>query len=254
MFSYGTINLPVAQADLTEWINYNTRPEDLYEFPETTWPGPSRQGWPWSFMPLPPVRLNTLRWPVGAARWAVGHFLISEGLLTNLRSQAYPTSIQSNYVSLPLTINDATRSVTTNMWMLPAVPISTAVAGAGLFILTLVDERWFWWQRANNIVVTEGITTWQSLYSRIASELQTTIIADPINTNYLKPSQSLSSLYLPLPLLLDAVARSIGQRIVRSLGGVTYAQNPSTALASANAQLGLDYKKYAGGKFALTPG
>ncbi len=249
MISYGGIPLSEPGGDLLLWAEANVQPHNLYEFTETSWPGPGREGWPWQHMRMPLVRFNTLSWPVGAARWAVGHFFASESQIAAIRTVLY-----QNYRALPLVFSDGANSITTSLWMLPAHPLSTAVSGGGWFLLTLVDDRFFWWQRACDVMITEGTTTWANLYAQIGACLGSSVVADPIAVEYLKPPASLTSVYSYMPLLLDAVATSVGQRVVRTLSGQLLAQNPTTALTQVQAQLALSYPKHAGGPYSLTPG
>jgi hypothetical protein len=139
-----------------------------------------------------------------------------------------------------------------------------------LFLLPLCDERQRWWdcaptpisftpyapypapypQAGTSIDVVEGVTTWTDLYTAIAAALGITLTVDPVNDAYLFPGNGLTSHYQYLPLLLDLVASSCGQRIVRNLDGTFNAYNASTAqsLMIANAN---QFRKYSGGALDL---
>lgn len=112
------------------------------------------------------------------------------------------------------------------MYMLPPTPLS-GLRGLtnmvqSLYLITLVDERYFWfWQNFGNQTISSS-TTWMSLLTKIQSILNTgdptptppwTI--DPINAAYLAPSvQAYSLPYEPIPQIIDSICDNIGQRFV----------------------------------------
>jgi hypothetical protein len=117
-------------------------------------------------------------------------------------------------------------------------------------MITLVDSRFFLWERGANIAVNESVTTWQQLYASIANGLGITLSVDPIASAYLWPSSGFTKSDEYLPMILDWVAASVGQRIVRTLDGNFHARNYTTAQALVNSQMSL-YRMYAGGALDL---
>lgn len=172
-------------------------------------------------------KLNTLFWPTGAASIAVGYFLTNEASLARIRQQVY-SGPERTATAQPLVLSDGRRSITASLWMLPPRPLSSMPDNNG-WLLTLVDARFFWWQVAANIPVNAGTTTWEQLYASIATALGITLTVDPIDAAFLKPTADLNSPYYPLPILLDAVARSCGQRIAVNWDGTVRAWNAPTA-------------------------
>lgn len=202
------------------------------------------------------IQINRLWWPRGASRWAYGHFLATDKELYLIRQQAYYAGPGLN--PLPLIINDGTlvNQVPTYLYMLPARPIAqnpATILERQLYLITLVDERYFWQERAGTV---EPQDTWAALYSAIAGALGITIAGDPVHPAYLVPSKALTANYTNLPSLLDAVAESCGQRIIRTLTGSVQALNFSSAyaLAEANRAMAEQKAKDAGGVFAFYPG
>jgi hypothetical protein len=223
------------------------------EFDAPTWTGGSADWQDADYTDQHPVDIGKLYWPRGASRWAVGHFVIDEGTLKKVRPHAYASS---GPVALPLIIDDGTDSITTDLYMLPPRPLFK-LDGTGdqnLYLLSLVDERYWWWNKTAEITITGGTTTWANLYSSIGSALGVTIDADPVSSDYLKPPTELKSRYDFMPLLLDAVAYSVGQRIVRKLDGTVEAWGPSTA-AGVRDDLWTDWHEYSmmGGDFRFSP-
>ncbi len=249
MLSYANIPLGHPTPELAAWIEQNVHPRDIYEFPTETWPGPTRAAWPWQNYAPSKVKLNSFCWPVGASRWACGNFLASEGQLNSIRLLPFN--------SYPFTISDGDvafggHALTTNLWMLPAVPLSQAATGGGMYLLPLVDDRWFWWHRTADFdVPDDGSVTWGSLIGAIGAAIGTTIAGDLISSAYLTPSDTISGRYEFLPPLLDAVARSVGMRVTRGFDGSVSMQGPATAEAVAIAQLSLAFTPYAGGEYSI---
>ncbi len=259
MFSFAGQPLadPVGSAP-GAWIENNIRPQELFPLAYRYWPGDLTNGpvLEVTAEPARPAIINTLFWPFGASRFAQAHFVVSEGQLDVIRKA---TSVSGTSIPGTLLFSDGGVSSelgiqSAQMWMLPARPLSTAVAGAGMFLLTLVDDRYWWWGTPLQLHVSEGATTWTQLYANIAAALGISIAVGSIPAEYGKPVADYSASYRPLPNVLDAVAFSVGQRIVRSLNGVVTAQNVTTAIASVVFQLVRAQPKYAGGQFALLPG
>ena len=269
-FTYGGVSLSVPPPEWHAWVEKTFTLQDLVPFRA----GPHRSAlsisWPtpWDYYGRTPlVRSNTLWWPVGASRWAMGFFYASESALADIRDEAYADDV---YTPLDLVMDDGTNSITTEMYLLPPAPIAPqkVVAAAdrstwvlprtiaadgtkSLYILPLVDERYFWWLKASAISVNEGTTTWAQLYSSIATALGITLTAEAVNSAYLTPPASLASNYEAIPLLLDAVATTVGQRVVRKLDGTVITIGPSASRTALVAQLTLNYPRVAGGLLAV---
>lgn len=254
MISYGGIPLVQPTPELAEWLRLHIRPDDAFGFYRPRWLGDPdlRASGSLNWFLSRQIKINSFFNPWGAARWGIAYGLADDRILDSIRTQAVGTG--TSYTALPLVISDGdTSSITTNLSMLPAVPLSAFLSTTprlGLHLLVLVDARFFWWERADAIAIDPGTTTWAQLYSAIASGLGITLTADPVSADYLKPAEGLSKEYDYLPLLLDWVASCVGQRIVRTLDGSFYARSATSAkalmLASANS-----YRKYAGGSYDL---
>lgn len=251
--TYGGLPIMVPGADAQLWLENKLRPAEMAEFDLPTFPQYGQEHLPFRRPRDWPFRLNVLRWPVGAAEFATFHFLCDGTDVGKLRQQAY----QSKYQPLWLTLESEhefsgrAEQVSTLLWMLPPRHVSDIPGFNDLYLITLVDDRYFWWQAAAAINVLEGTTQWTDLYGEIGSALGITIDVDDIPDAYLLPSIDLGSEYTNLPTLLDAVAFSCGQRIVRGLDGSVSAQNPTTAIAQARKQV--DWQVEAGGVFYFKP-
>lgn len=228
MITYGTYPLPVLDdPGLIARIEQFIRADAFREFDSPAWTGYDASTTP-SNSSMAAVRLGCLYWPREAARWAFGHFVVDQGTLANLRAAAYSSS---GPVALPLVVSDGTESgtVRADLFMLPPRPLFQFGEG-NLYLLTLVDDRYWWWHKSGDIAVTGGTTAWADLYTSIGTALGVTIDADTVDADYLDPAEELANAYEYLPPLLDAVAYSTGQRIIRRLDGSVEAWNPSTTV------------------------
>lgn len=195
-----------------------------------------------------PIKLNAFFNPWGASRWGYALVLADGTMLDAIQKQN-----KSGNSLLFKIDDDLGKTISTQMYQLPAVPLAkiwTQSPVLPLWLVPLVDERYRLWERAAAISVTEGGGTWTDLYNSIATALGITLAVDPIPAAYLTPSAAFGRPYQSLPMLLDWVASSVGQRVVRKLSGAYYAMNPSTARALSISQANL-YQKYAGGSLDL---
>ncbi len=194
------------------------------------------------------MRPGRLYWPRSASRWAAGYFLATQSQLDKIRPLVYGTTSAGatpSYNVQSLVIDDGTgRVVTTSLWMLPPRQITPSIDRTippsfdnanPLFLLELVDSRFFWWFAGGVVTVNEGITTWAQLFSQIVALLPSVYfppalwVPEAVNANYLFPSNIFNGWFESLPPLLDAVALSAGQRIVRQLDGTVESLTPTTS-------------------------
>ena len=197
------------------------------------------------------VELNVLKYPWGASRFAVGHFLASYRQLALIRPQVY--SGANGYQACPLVMSDGTNTLTTPLWMLPPRPLTGIPGVSGqAWLLTLVDSRWFWPYVANAYTVVGGSTTWAYLLGVIEGVLGETITWDTIPSAYVYPDPILSSYYDSWPQTFDAVCASIGMRLVRNLDGTFRVSSTATAKATVASNLANRYPVRSGGALALT--
>lgn len=256
--TYGGVPLLVPTPELAAWIESNISTADVNEFARPFWPGGVHHDWP---VPTHkdanrPIKLNRLYWPRGAARWAVGHFLATDGQLTLIRRQATAGGVHAPLTLVMAEGSSTIRKISTSLYMLPARPLQQLVGvdkkkAEGLWLITLVDERYYFWERSGTVAINDGVTTWAQLYAAIGTCLGVTITADTVASEYLLPSKEFANHPQCLPLMLDAVAASVGHKIIRKLDGTVHAQGPTTAKASFVQQRPTLSPRQAGGEFAF---
>jgi hypothetical protein len=260
-----TVNSDDRDGTWAAWVEANISTLDLFEWWKKVLPGSVRLdflGRPGVIDNLPRIKIGVLHWPRSASRWAVAHFIVSTTRLNQINAAVGTGTPAAQTLSITWTdgkTGNQTASISPKLYMLPARPLSAIDPSTpGLtraWLLTLVDERFWWWQKSTGaLTVTENTTTWAQLYTSLGSALGVTITADAVNANYMKPSGILAAPYEPVPAILDAVAFSCGQRIVRKLDGTVLARNAVNAASDQGADLALSTSrsKSAGGRILLS--
>lgn len=232
------VNFPTLE--VADWINANITTDEIYLFDKRAYPGPNLQyiSWPTSFRQLPPVRVGEFRWPTGASRWGSLHLLASTNLTNQIQAAAF--GLQGDqynkvdvYVDSPNVPGQIVKEyIFTDLYMLPPytlarVPPIGEQTFNSLYLLSFVDDRFFWWgvPTPDFGIPTpstgqSGGGTWEGLFNKCQTALRTsfpglTIEFDPISPNYLGPSSALNLEGEVIPPVLDAIATNVGQRIVR---------------------------------------
>lgn len=260
--TYAGIPLPLATAEAAAWVEQRISLRDVCDPYAADWPGRYRGSWHPDplFLPDRPLAPGTLFWPPGAAHFASAHFLVDGGTALEVRKFI----IKHGYGAWPLAFDDDVNgAVTAGMYLLPPRPLAqlawkyargdVPASLEDLHLLTLVDERFFWWQKADEITVTELSTTWHGLITSILAALGVgRYNAFAVSGAYGKPSPFFTSRYELLPLLLDAVLVSVGLRLVRGLSGTVTLQTPDQAWDSQEAQKD-GWPKQGGGVYDFSP-
>lgn len=198
--------------------------------------------------PEPPRRkLSTLYWPTGACRWARCYLLAAGNDVVQVLGKLSGNSPQS----LVLSDQDNGSSITASMYLLPPRKLTAALGGDdSLYLLPLVDGRYYWQFRNSGDLHVTTSSAWADVFAQLSSQLGATIAYDAINGAYGIPDPD--ELHRPienLAMLLDAVARSVGQVIVVELDGTVRSLGWSTSAARAAANLAAG-SAIAGGEFS----
>lgn len=254
MLSYGGQNLVQPSGDLLDWIEKHIDHRYIWESGSATsrFSSPGLEGIPFQ-APTPPDKrlpINVLCWPRGACRFAYGHFIVHETQLAAIRPQLFLPG--GGHQALPFVISDGVDSITTDLFMLPPRQLVRGESTSGapdLWLMTLVDQRYYWWYKGASSLST---STWSALYSSIASALGLSITADAVHASYSTPPDSFAMGYRPLPIVLDACAASCGQMIVRTLAGDVLAVNSDSSSTVYDTNVATNTRNVAGGYLGAT--
>lgn len=209
-----------------------------------------------------------LWWPTGAGRFGVYYGLADHrtveawrdatagtggGDATNIGKQFYMDDQADS--GRPLDYMECT------MYMLPPRPLTFSFGPEPTYLVTLVDDRYFWWDVASGDLSKEPITTWELLFEYFRDKLgydETNWFFEKPAAEYYKPGDLLArAANVPLPILIDAAAWSIGCRVVvdfdvPGLPGAVTIQSVDKAKANRNASLGLQ-RVLSGGMYKMQP-
>jgi hypothetical protein len=248
--TYGGVPLKGNDREVDALIAQYLPTRDVYEWEGETHPLPNRQFLTQSgYVPnlSRPIKTGHLWWPRGASRWAVAHFLCSDNDLALIRPLAQPST---GYTSLPLVLSGKNgNSISPQMWMLPARPLSNIAGTNGLKLLTLVDTRFWWWMGNTGNMAAQS--TWTGMFAAVGVMLGISIAVDPIPAAYLTPATFLASSYEYVPNLLDACAMNVGMRFTRSYAGVCAVRGWASAESLQDMQMADGTNLVMGGRYKL---
>lgn len=231
MISFAGVDLIVPTPAIVEEVTSSLDPGEIRDFLYPAGLPNLMKDAPWrgEFEP-PKPRLNILHWPAGAMRFAVGHFLIDEPDLAIVRAVTMNAGTPRPAL---LEIADGRHRISAPMNLLAVRHLAKVDAlTPGLHLLTLVDDRYRWWYLSVAWAFSPYVTTYDQLYAQASTAIGFPIVADTVDPKYLGPPVDLMVDYSPFPMMLDAIALSAGQRIVRTLSGTIYALNAAGSLAT----------------------
>lgn len=207
-----------------------------------------------------PAGLNVLHYPSGATRWA--HF---RGLMTTEDKDAVLKAAVPADENNPLDFvmddgtelkadpndTDVKSPIETQLFMLPPRPVLGVDGAADLWLITLVDERYYWrWRFTDTSQMGwpmfgsggsgsggGGDLSWEPLFLQLEDDLDITLTYDdpPIDPAYLSPSPD-SPLYgvrVNCAYALEAAAGSVGRVVCRNFDGTYKLVRHADATANA---------------------
>ena len=249
--------------EIRELVAKYVDPNDCVQFNSRSWPGFGMVGltYPTGFSVPKRVVLNRLVWPQQAAKFAYMFLLCDANQLNGLHDTIFGADGQS-YNNAPLVLDSATEQqitqgqsyeqITTNMYLLPPKPLSFVLSGQpqpvpgdgptppsnnyptnNLYLLTLVDERYFW-HSVPFLPMTFADTTQftdilNNINGSLAAAFSTEITMDAVNSAYLNASNAFKLPYEPIPYIIDALAFNLNMKFVRTFSGNASIQLKATA-------------------------
>ncbi len=193
--------------------------------------------------PTPQIRIGDFYYPNSASRWSVFRALATSSMAKAMLSA---TSQGTSPATFSMMVNPiapghsdsdtASYTLSTKLFMLPPRPLAEHGGGLdGLYLITLVDER-YWWQYSSASLEVFTTTTWNDLIGQVMELLNVEITPFQISSVYQQPepdSQFWCNLQSP-SLLLDAIALNLGRTVVRNLNGTYSLLTPSESVTIVN--------------------
>jgi hypothetical protein len=246
--SYAGVDLLHATKELRDMVAQQLQPETLFQTLSER--GRGTAAWTYVNYDLGSrgIKLDSVYWPMGAQRWAVGYFICSGADLEQIMLRAVVAGVvQKCQLLIGDGVND---DLSMYMSMLPPIPLLQAgSAEENVYLLTLVDDRYYWWF-ANNIdlVITSACDkTWAQVLDTVGSALGT-MSRDTPATAYVKPCHALTSHWQFLPVLLDTAAYNVGMRVHVDTDQThtIYVKNANSALTVNDTLFNQTYAKVLG--------
>lgn len=210
-------------------------------FPQSEYPGRNlgNLAITWGAGEEPYNRLEPGEWfyPLGATRWSVFVGLATSRQARDMLAAGGATTAQTFVIKSAPDGGDTagrTYQISTPMRLLPPRQIGETRGTDGLYLITLVDDRFFWRHKPFTLHVTEA-TTWASVLTSLATALGITLTYSTLESHWGNPEPD-SQLWTnseSAAVLLDVVAHNVGRAVVRNFDGTYALQTPSEALAVA---------------------
>lgn len=187
------------------------------------------------------VRLNVWHVPTGAMRWSFGIFLVTKPMLESIFSKL-GVKPGANVIKPSSTLvmgdgrEDRPDVQFLDIFPLPPRPVAfRGLDDAGLWMLPLVDARYYWQFAHVDLISEQEITTNDELLTYLASRLPFSNVfsaTSPFNSNYLPPSvTSSNNNFLNTASLLDTLAYNTNTMLVPAFQ--PYPSNASRSTAGA---------------------
>lgn len=225
-------------ASETVWDDWGGPWGDLHGLPRHRWPGRASG-------------VGALNWPCwGLSRWATGHFLAHAEAATAIRAAYVASASGGGDGSMELLLaapdlspgrEEGNAGVALTVVPLPPrriagpdLPVGSEATTRGAYLVSVVDRRYFLRSRSvrPDLDLDLGCgATWHDLYNALIADAGIAMTFDKVDEAYLVPPASLAALAgTNVALALDAVASSVGQRIVANHDGTFHARDAGKAL------------------------
>ncbi len=213
--------------------------------PATTYPGKNLGALAWkdNFDCPAKTRIGEWYYPTGASRFSVFRGLATSTMVKQIQEESSggPTPLTFTMKAVPQgpgEFLEASYTLSSLMYVLPPRPLAEHGGRYdGLFLITLVDERYYGIGTPCSLTVSEG-TTWDTLLTALGASLGLSLSYSALDAVYgvPEPDSQLWANKEDAAVLLDAVACNLGRVVVRDLDGTyhLYTHAESYALAVAN--------------------
>lgn len=252
----------------------SVRVDDLFQRPLAASPTTMEEAWYVNHRDFTRslIEVGSLVWPTGASRWAIGLFLATSEQLEGIASASRLNGEGSHGIRKVTSDLETLRGrlemctgtgadapvLSVDMWMLPPIPVHQVPTQEtentfnyplkhlnGLWVIPLVDDRYFWWQKTIYTAKVPLCSTWAETLTGIleagkipAGTIEETPMAygpcPEIFRNVTNETRT--------PLLLDVMTAAINRKITLGYDGKVRA--PSAKFSeSENAR---QFEKYKG--------
>lgn len=201
--------------------------------------------------------INLLYWPTGASRWGQFAGLADDDSVADITAAAKTKRLAGETPTLILEATTKhgetlrTTKLEIGMHMVSPRPL-TVDDGTRLWMIPLVDQRYWWrFMSTGELSVVSG-GSWSTLIDDLETALGVTIDYAAPSSDYLTPDPiACTKEHADIPHLLDAVAHSVGMRVICQLNGDVELQGWSAGESRLDDNLGLsDLHSLAGDEYS----
>lgn len=193
--------------------------------------------------PTPMIRINDFYYPNNASRWAVFRGLATSSMVKSINT-AVASSNGQTYGTFKINSvvkgRDSSKyGISTSLYMLPPRIIGETESAEGLYLITLVDERYFF-QGTPATLPLSPYSTWADIINYLAVTLGISLSFSNVLDSYQRPEPD-SALWTTgenAASLLDAAAYNIGTVVVRNYDGTYQLYTPSDSVSIARSNRG----------------
>lgn len=183
--------------------------------------------------PGPKLRVGEYYYPNGARKWSYFRGLATSSQVKAMvaATQGSPATFLMN--SQPQGGGTRTYGISTSLYLLPPRPLGEQAGQFdGLYLVTLVDERWHWQFKPVDLS-PDSSSTWASLIATVATALGASVTYSSISSAYgtPEPDSQLWARQAPAALLLDTLAANVGMTVVRNYDGTYKLYTTAESLA-----------------------
>lgn len=171
-----------------------------------------------------PTRLYQWYYPTTASKWSIMYGLASSSLVKQYRDATQGGRTPATFIMKAepsVKAPGKSYELSTSMYMLPPRPLAEHGGDYdGLYLVTLVDERYYFPGTPIELYV-DSATTWLGLLEQLETALGVTINMPDVSSEYSAPEldSQLWSNGESAGILLDSIAYNIGRVVVRRLSG-----------------------------------
>src|SRR5579884_2692511 len=160
--SYAGVVLPIDTPDVRSWMGRTVPLEELRALGvDRTWPGTNLTGltWPYATPAAWPPRIGSWWYPTGAGRFGTFWGVIGQDQYDQIVPAAFTAGGPTPQT---FTMAGDAATVSTSMYLLPPRPLARTGDGTALYLVCLVDDRYFFQLKDASLALTDS-STWTSV-------------------------------------------------------------------------------------------
>jgi hypothetical protein len=176
----------------------------------------------------PKLAIGDWWYPSSLSRWSELHAVTTDDFYTQLVNAGFDSG--GNPKANPLVMLQNGITISSNMYILDIRPIGKMPSKPGCYVITFVDERYYFNFTPISLQITET-TRWEDIINDTISTLGISGSFDSVPSAYLQPepNSDLQARNENVAIVGDAIGFNVGMRWVRALNGSYKLMSPGTS-------------------------